>query len=101
MGSGMAQVAAQAGFPVTVVEANDELAKRGLDRLRETFEGLMAKGKRDAKAKYALLARIAGTSRLEDLKGCDLVGEAMTGSQPLKNAACAKLGRSAPPPAML
>src|SRR2546426_499981 len=45
MGSGIAQVAAQAGFPVTVVEANDELAKRGLDRLRETLEGLMAKGK--------------------------------------------------------
>src|SRR5256884_2612566 len=101
MGSGIAQVAAQAGFPVTVVEANDELAKRGLDRLRETFEGLMAKGKLDAKAKDALLARIAGTSRLEDLKGCDLVVEAMTENQQLKNETFAKLGRIAPPHAIL
>ncbi len=101
MGSGIAQVAAQAGFPVTVVEANDELVKRGLDRLRETFEGLVAKGKLDAKAKDALLARIAGTSRLEDLKGCDLVVEAMTENQQLKNETFAKLGRIAPPHAIL
>src|SRR5947199_1558258 len=101
MGSGIAQVAAQAGFPVTVVEANDELAKRGLDRLRETFEGLMAKGKLDAKAKDALLARIAGTPRLEDLKACDLVVEAMTENQPLKNETFAKLDRIALPHAIL
>jgi len=101
MGSGIAQVAAQAGFPVTVVEANDELAKRGLDRLRETFEGLMAKGKLDARAKDALLARIAGTSRLEELKGCELVVEAMTENQQLKNETFAKLGRIAPPHAIL
>ena len=101
MGSGIAQVAAQAGFPVTVVEANDELAKRGLDRLRETFEGLVAKGKLDARAKDALLARIAGTSRLEELKGCELVVEAMTENQQLKNETFAKLGRIAPPHAIL
>ena len=101
MGSGIAQVAAQAGFPVTVVEANDELAKRGLDRLRETFEALRVKGKLDAKAKDALLARIAGTSRLEELKGCDLVVEAMTENQQLKNETFAKLGRIAPPHAIL
>ena len=101
MGSGIAQVAAQAGFPVTVVEANDELAKRGLDRLRETFEGLVAKGKLDARAKDALLARIASTSRLEELKGCELVVEAMTENQQLKNETFAKLGRIAPPHAIL
>ena len=101
MGSGIAQVAAQAGFPVTVVEANDDLVKRGLDRLRETSEALGAKGKLDAKAKDALLARIAGTSRLEDLKGCDLVVEAMTENQQLKNETFAKLGRIAPPHAIL
>ena len=101
MGSGIAQVAAQAGFPVTVVEANDELAKRGLDRLRETFEALRVKGKLDAKAKDALLARIAGTSRLEELKGCELVVEAMTENQQLKNETFAKLDRICPPHAIL
>jgi 3-hydroxybutyryl-CoA dehydrogenase len=101
MGSGIVQVAAQAGFPVLFVEANDELVKRGLGRLRETLQGLIAKGKLDATAKDAALARIAGTPRLEDLKGCDLVVEAMTENQLLKNETFAKLDRIAPPHAIL
>src|SRR2546425_13110935 len=90
MGSGIAQVAAQAGFPVLFVEASAELVKRGLSRLREVFEGLAAKGKLDAATKDAALARIGGTPRLEDLKGCDLVVEAMTENQQLKNETFAK-----------
>src|SRR5919197_633890 len=38
MGSGIIQVAAQSGFQVLFVEANDELVKRGLDRLRQTLK---------------------------------------------------------------
>src|SRR5881392_1433585 len=101
MGSGIVQVAAQAGFSVLFVEANDELVRRGLGRLRETLEGLVAKGKLDATAKDAALARIAGTPRLEDLKACDLVVEAMTENQPLKNETFAKLDRIAPPHSIL
>ena len=101
MGSGIVQVAAQAGFSVLFVEANDELVRRGLGRLRETLEGLVAKGKLDATAKDAALARIAGTPRLEDLKACDLVVEAMTENQPLKNETFAKLDRICPPGAIL
>src|SRR3989338_4605811 len=100
MGGGIVQVSAQAGFQVLFVEANDELVKRGLARLRETLEGLVAKGKLDAKAKDDALARIAGTTRLDDLKACDLVVEAMTENQPLKNETFAKLDRICPPPAV-
>ncbi|MGH7276837.1 MAG: 3-hydroxyacyl-CoA dehydrogenase family protein [Candidatus Rokuibacteriota bacterium] len=101
MGGGIVQVSAQAGFQVLFVEANDDLVKRGLGRLRETLEGLAAKGKLDAKAKDETLARIAGTTRLEDLKSCDLVVEAMTENQPLKNETFAKLDRICPPHAIL
>ena len=101
MGGGIVQVSAQAGFQVLFVEANDELVKRGLARLRETLEGLVAKGKLDAKAKDDALARIAGTTRLDDLKACDLVVEAMTENQPLKNETFAKLDRICPPHAIL
>jgi len=93
MGSGIVQVAAQAGFSVLFVEANDELVKRGLDRLRQTLEGLVAKGRLEAKSKDETLGRIAGTTRLEDLKGSDLVVEAMTENQALKNETFAKLDR--------
>jgi len=101
MGSGIVQVAAQAGFQVLFVEANDELVKRGLGRLHETLEGLVSKGKLDAKARDATQARIAGTTRLEDLKSCDLVIEAMTENQPLKNETFAKLDRICPPSTIL
>jgi 3-hydroxybutyryl-CoA dehydrogenase len=101
MGSGIVQVAAQSGFQVLFVEANDELVKRGLDRLRQTLEGLVAKGKLDARAKDDSLGRIAGTTRLEDLKGSDLVVEAMTENQALKNDTFAKLDRICAPHAVL
>src|SRR5499426_2633108 len=101
MGSGIVQVAAQAGFSVLFVEANDELVKKGLGRLRDTLEGLAARGKLEAKAKDDILGRIAGTPRFEDLKGCDLVVEAMTENQALKNETFAKLDRICPPQTLL
>ena len=101
MGSGIVQVTAQAGYSVLFVEANDELVARGLGRLRETLEGLAARGKLDARAKDETLGRIAGTPRLEDLKACDLVIEAMTENQALKNETFAKLDRICPPHALL
>src|SRR5258708_12337562 len=101
MGSGIVQVSAQAGFSVLFVEANDELVKRGLERLRQTLEGLVAKGKLEAKTKDETLGRIAGTTRLEDLKTAELVVEAMTENQALKNETFAKLARICPPHALL
>jgi 3-hydroxybutyryl-CoA dehydrogenase len=101
MGSGIVQVAAQSGFQVLFVEANDDLVKRGLERLRQTLEGLVAKGKLEAKAKDDTIGRIAGTTRLEDLKASDLVVEAMTENQALKNETFAKLDRICAPHAIL
>ena len=101
MGSGIVQVAAQSGFQVLFVEANDDLVKRGLERLRQTLEGLVAKGKLEAKTKDDTIGRIAGTTRLEDLKASDLVVEAMTENQALKNETFAKLDRICAPHAIL
>jgi 3-hydroxybutyryl-CoA dehydrogenase len=101
MGSGIVQVAAQAGFQVLFVEADDALVKRGLARLHETLEGLVTKGRLEPRAKEAALARIAGTTRLEDLKSSDLVVEAMTENQMLKNETFAKLDRICPPTTIL
>jgi 3-hydroxybutyryl-CoA dehydrogenase len=101
MGSGIAQVTAQAGFRTTVVEATQELLDRGLGNLRTTLEGLVARGKLEPKAKDDTLGRLAGTVRFEDLKDCDLVIEAITENQPLKNETFAKLDRVCPPHAIL
>ena len=101
MGSGIVQVAAQSGFQVLFVEANDDLVKRGLDRLRPTLDGLVSKGKLESRVKDETLGRIAGTTRLEDLKASDLVVEAMTENQALKNETFAKLDRICAPHALL
>jgi 3-hydroxybutyryl-CoA dehydrogenase len=101
MGSGIVQITAQAGFDTVVIEANDELLQRGLGRLRQTLEALVEKGKLDAKAKDATLARITGAVGLQHLKACDLVVEAMTENQSLKNETFATLDTICPPHAIL
>lgn len=101
MGSGIAQVAAQGGFSVTVVEATPALLERGLGGLRENLEALEAKARISAADREAALGRILGTTRLEDLADRDLVIEAITENQSLKNETFAKLDRICPPGALL
>ncbi len=101
MGSGIAQVAAQGGFATVVVEASDELLQRGLDRLRQTLEGLVARGKMATKTKDETLGRLTGTTRLADLSTADLVVEAITENQAIKNETFAKLDAICPRHAIL
>ena len=101
MGSGITQVSAQAGFPTVVVEANQELLDKGLAGLRRTLDGLVAKARLEAKEKDAILGRITGSTRLEDLKACDLIVEAITENQQLKNETFAKLDRICRPHTIL
>lgn len=101
MGSGIAQVTAQAGFRTTVVEATPELLERGMGNLKKTLEGLVSRGKLEARARDEALGRLAGTVRFEDLKDCDLVIEAITENQSLKNETFARLDRVCTPHAIL
>ncbi|HLC42844.1 MAG TPA: 3-hydroxybutyryl-CoA dehydrogenase [Methylomirabilota bacterium] len=101
MGAGIAQVAAQAGLATYSVEASQELLDRGLGGVRKSLEGSVAKGKLDAKEKDAILSRMTGTTRLEDLAGCDLVIEAITENIALKKETFAKLDQICPPHTIL
>ncbi len=101
MGSGIAQVSAQAGFATTVVEATDDLLQRGLANLRKTLDGLVERGRMDGTVRDETLSRLSGTTRIDDLKDCDLVVEAITEHQPLKNETFDKLDRLCSPHAIL
>ena len=101
MGSGIVQVAAQAGFRTVVVEANQTLLDRGLGGLGRTLDGLIAKAKLDAVGKQQILERITGATDFSAFKDCDLVIEAITENQPLKNETFAKLDAVCPPHALL
>jgi 3-hydroxybutyryl-CoA dehydrogenase len=76
MGSGIVQVAAQAGFAVRVREVDDAALAKGLGRIDKFLQAGVDKGKSTAEQKAAVLARIQGTTRLADLADCDLVIEA-------------------------
>jgi len=101
MGGGIAQVSSQAGFPTIVIEANQELLDRGLAAIKKNLDGLVAKARLDQKARDEALSRLTGSTRLEELKACDVVVEAITENQPLKNETFAKLDRICPSHAVL
>ncbi len=101
MGSGIAQVSVQAGFPTIVVEANQQLLDKGVAGVKKSLDALVAKAKIDQKARDEAVARLTGTTRLEELKACDLVVEVVTENQPAKNELFARLDTICPPHAIL
>ncbi len=101
MGSGIAQISVQAGFPTVVVEASRELLDRGLAGIRRSLETLVAKARLDERAKDEALGRLTGATSLDDLRAADLVIEAITENQAAKNETFAKLDRICAPHALL
>jgi 3-hydroxybutyryl-CoA dehydrogenase len=77
MGSGIAEVAAKAGVQVVVREVNDDFLKKGLGRIEKSLSKAVEKGKLDEPGKKKVLDNIAGTTKLEDLRDCDLICEAI------------------------
>jgi 3-hydroxybutyryl-CoA dehydrogenase len=101
MGSGIAQVAAQAGCSTIVIEANQALLDRGLGGIRRSLEALVAKARLSEGDRDATLGRLRGSVRMEDLAECDLVVEAITENQGLKNETFARLDAICRPHALL
>jgi 3-hydroxybutyryl-CoA dehydrogenase len=101
MGSGITQVSAQAGLRTVVVELNQELVDRGIRGIKKNLEGRVAKGKLSVLDRDAVVDRITGATRLENLEACDLVIEAITENQGLKNEVFAKLDGICPPHTIL
>ncbi len=78
MGSGIVQVSAQAGLKTIVREADQAFLDKGLGRIKKFLDDGVTKGKVTAEDRDKTLANIGGTTKLEDLAGCDLVIEAVT-----------------------
>src|SRR5512134_715810 len=77
MGSGIAQVCAAAGYKTVVREVEDGLLNKGLARIQKFLSDGLAKGKVTAEAQQKTLGNLTGTTRMEDLRDCDLVIEAI------------------------
>ncbi len=76
MGSGIAQVCAQAGYAVTVSEVSEDLLKKGLAAINSFLSKAVEKQKITPQDRDATLTRIKGTTSFNDFSECDLVIEA-------------------------
>ena len=77
MGSGIAQVSAQAGYRTIVREIDDATAEAGRSRIERFLSAGVERGKVTPEQRDAALGNLTVTSRVEDLAGCDLVIEAI------------------------
>jgi 3-hydroxybutyryl-CoA dehydrogenase len=77
MGSGIAQVSAQAGWDVVLRDVTDAALTRGLDGIKASYDRFVSKGKLDSADAEAALARITPTTDLDAVGDADVVVEAV------------------------
>ncbi|MDL5504032.1 MAG: 3-hydroxyacyl-CoA dehydrogenase NAD-binding domain-containing protein, partial [Candidatus Methanoperedens sp.] len=71
MGSGIAQVAAQAGFSTIVREVSDALNEKGKAGITKSLDKFVEKGKLTQADREATLQRLRFTTKVTDLAACD------------------------------
>jgi 3-hydroxybutyryl-CoA dehydrogenase len=101
MGAGIAQVAAERGVSVVLVDRDDETAARGKSKMAATLSKLVEKGKLTAEKRDATLANIVTSGSYATLGDCDFIVEAATENQELKQKIFAQIDEAAKPSAIL
>jgi 3-hydroxybutyryl-CoA dehydrogenase len=107
MGSGIAQVAATAGYDVVIFEAVEAALNRGMAGIKKSLDKFVERGKAgDGRAfaaadRDATLARLKTTVAIDDLKDCDLVIEAVIENMAVKTELFAKLDALLAPHAII
>ena len=84
MGNGIAQVCAAAGLQVVMLDINQAAVDRGLEQIGKSLDRLVKKGSLTSEAKVSCLNLIKGSTAYQDLNGLDLVIEAATENQAIK-----------------
>ncbi len=86
MGSGIVELVAKNGYNVVVREINDDFLRKGLDRIQGSMARAVERGKLAAADRDATMARIKGTTKMEDLANVDLAIEAAIENLELKKS---------------
>ncbi len=86
MGSGIAQVAAQAGLEVILRDVEDRFVQKGLGVIQKNLSRDVEKGRKTEADKAAILSRISGTTDLKAAAGVDMVIEAITENLDVKTS---------------
>jgi len=91
MGNGIAQVAAQAGYNVVMRDIEDRFVEGGIKNIDKFLSKSVEKGKMKAEDKAAIMGRIKGTTKMEDLKDVDFVVEVVLEVMDIKKKVFAEL----------
>ncbi len=97
MGSGIAQVAAQAGYQVVVREVSSELVDKGLKNIEKNLQRLVEKGALSEVERDHTRSRLRGTTSLDELRDSDLIIEAIIEQLPAKKELFGALDKLCPP----
>ena len=86
MGSGIAQVCAQSGYGVLLFDQSADAVKKAFERIEKGIRRFVEKGALTADEAEAAIKRLAPAGSTAELKDCDLVIEAATENEAIKNA---------------
>ena len=101
MGGGIAMCFANAGIPVTVIEAEPAALTRGLDRVRGNYRGAVSRGSLREGEPERRMALITPGTDFSALADADIIIEAVFEDMPLKLKIFGELDRIAKPGAVL
>jgi len=101
MGRGIAQVAAQAGHEVVIVDASSALAESGVERIARSLDRMVSKEKMTGRQRDEALGRIRARGGLGDLTACEFIIEAAPEREDLKLELFADLARATRPETIL
>ena len=101
MGSGLAEVAAKAGYTVVVRSRSAASAQAMITSIEKGLDKQIAREKITADDKAAILGRLSATDKISDLADCDLVIESVVEDLAVKKALFAELDKAVKPSAIL
>lgn len=101
MGRGIAQIAAQAGIEVHLIDVDTSTAEAARARIEHDLSRLVERERLTAAERDATIARIQPTSTLESLRDADYAVEAVVEDLTTKRAVLAAVARVLPPHAIL
>ena len=100
MGAGIAQVAAQSGLSVVLIDMSRDYVEKGLAGVRGQLDRAVGKGKLKAEEAQSALSRLKGGS-YADARDAQFAVEAVTENEEVKRKVFAELAREMPESAVL
>lgn len=101
MGAGIAQVAAQAGLEVTLLDVGQGVAEAAKGKIAAQLEKAVQKGKLTAADKEATLARLKPAATVQEAAGAQFAVEAIVENEAIKRSLFQQLDAVLPKEAIL